>query len=254
MRKTLRRKVVASSLALAFVVSLAIAASHEGSTARANPSTQPNILVIMTDDQHDQESLNFLPAVRQRLWRYGTRFENSFVSYPLCCPSRATFLTGQYAHNNGVLDNHLPAGGYQKLNHTNTVAQWLKDQGYYTAHIGKYLNRYGIDDNPTVPGTPPAEWPASNYHIWKGSLDGAGTYKYFNFTLNENGTLVTYTNQVNCDDYPQDGACYQTDVYAKHATQFIQERANAPDGKPCRLLDCFRIGFPDLPSGQPRQL
>ena len=58
------------------------------------------------------------------------------------CPSRATFLTGQYAHNHHVLSNKAPTGGYSKLNHANTLAVWLRRAGYRTAFAGKYLNGY----------------------------------------------------------------------------------------------------------------
>ena len=75
----------------------------------------------------------------------GTTFDNSFVNYSLCCPSRATFLTGQYVHNHGVLGNAPPNGGFarfQALHGNNNLAVWLQEAGYYTAMIGKYLNGY----------------------------------------------------------------------------------------------------------------
>src|SRR5687768_4802689 len=64
---------------------------------------QPNVVVVMTDDQTTKD-LRFMPKVK-RLAQEGTEFRNAFASYPLCCPSRATFLTGQHAHNTGVMDN-----------------------------------------------------------------------------------------------------------------------------------------------------
>ena len=96
----------------------------------------------MTDDQ-TVESMRVMPNVRTLLADQGVTFDNSFVSYSLCCPSRATFLTGQYAHNHGVWSNAPPNGGYDKLDRTNTLPVWLQRAGYQTIHIGKYLNGYG---------------------------------------------------------------------------------------------------------------
>ena len=77
----------------------------------------------------------------------GTTFTNSFVNFSLCCPSRATFLTGQYAHNHGVLANAPPDGGFPRFDPhgDNNLAVWLQRAGYYTAMVGKYLNRYPND-------------------------------------------------------------------------------------------------------------
>ena len=111
----------------------------------------------------------------------GARFRNSFVNYSLCCPSRATFLTGQYAHNHGVLGNAPPNGGFdrfQALHGDNNLAVWLQDAGYYTAMIGKYLNGYA-NNPPVPPGW--SEWYAAARRT---------TQAVYDYTLNENGTLV----------------------------------------------------------------
>ena len=100
------------------------------------------MLVLETDDQ-TVESLRVMGNVQRLLAAEGTTFANSFVGNSLCCPSRATLLTGQYSHNNGVFSNRLPSGGYYKLDSANTLAVWLQRAGYQTAHLGKYLNGYG---------------------------------------------------------------------------------------------------------------
>src|SRR4051812_45513325 len=69
-----------------------------GARVNAGARRRPNVVVVMTDDQ-TAASVRFMPSVRRLIGRAGTVFSNYFVSYPLCCPSRATFLTGQYAHN-----------------------------------------------------------------------------------------------------------------------------------------------------------
>ena len=160
---------------------------------------RPNVVVIETDDQ-TVESMRVMDSVNSLIGNQGTTFENSFVNYALCCPSRATFLTGQYMHNHGVLGNAPPNGGFsrfQSLHGSNNLAVWLQDSGYYTAMVGKYLNGYG-----NQPRVPPgwSEWRAA----------APGTQSVYNYTLNENGTLV---------DYGQDPADFKQDVLTEKGGQ-----------------------------------
>jgi N-acetylglucosamine-6-sulfatase len=87
-----------------------------------------------------------MPKLQAKLVSRGLTFRNSFVTDPLCCPSRATILRGQYVHNHGVETNTRPEGGgyrfWQLGRDRSTVATWLQDSGYCTALIGKYLNAY----------------------------------------------------------------------------------------------------------------
>lgn len=171
--------------------------------------TRPNILVIMTDDQTVEE-MRVLPKTQALLAAEGTTFANSFVSYSLCCPSRSTFLTGQFPHNHGVISNSFPNGGYQKLDNSNTLPVWLKKAGYYTAHVGKYLNEYGA-----LSPKPPPGWSR-----WFGLLDPT-TYKLFDYKVSDDGVPVTYGHA------PPD---YQTDVLAEEAERILRSRAGS--GKP----------------------
>jgi N-acetylglucosamine-6-sulfatase len=195
-------------LAIAGVL-LAVAAFSAGAvgapSAASGPKQRPNIVVIMTDDQ-TVESVRVMNNVKHLLIDRGAWFDNSFVSFPLCCPSRATFLTGQYAHNHGVLSNVPPYGGYQALRGENTLPVWLQHAGYATILIGKYLNGYG-DGNPTE--IPPG------WTEWYGAVNKT-TYKFYDYLLNENGTLVKYG---------RGRASYQTDVYADHAVEVVRRRA-----------------------------
>ena len=191
-----------------------------GSTApgAGGAATRPNIVVIMTDDQDDMGSMSVMTKTKQLLAEEGVTFENSFVEFPLCCVSRASFLTGQYAHNHGVMGN-TPAedGGYAKLLPTedNTMPVWLENAGYATALIGKYLNGYG--DGMTVPAAhvPPG------WSEWQGLPEVLGTYDYFSFGVNRNGVLERFG--------PGD---YQTDVLAQRAAEYIM---SVPAGKPLFL-------------------
>jgi N-acetylglucosamine-6-sulfatase len=66
----------------------------------------------------------------------------------VCCPARATFITGQYAHNHGVAGNFYPYGWYGMKGGGNTLPRWLQKAGYRTALVGKWLNGYGADAYP----------------------------------------------------------------------------------------------------------
>jgi arylsulfatase A-like enzyme len=178
----------------------------EGDVTQAQVSAdRPNVVFLLTDDM-DEGLLNKMPIVRSRLARYGVKFDNAFVTLPVCCPSRATTLTGQYAHNHQVLTNTAPEGGEPRFRELgmdpstvagdeSTVAVWLQSSGYKTGLVGKYLNQY--NDAYVPPGW--TEW-----HATVGN--GGGTN---GDTLNENGTIRTY------DQYP-------TDLYRSKALAFIR--------------------------------
>jgi N-acetylglucosamine-6-sulfatase len=223
---TARSARIFGALLIAGMLCTSIALAPAGTTAKKRQTKQkrPNVLVLMTDDQH-ADSVRFMPNVQRLLAGRGITFTNSFVSYSLCCPSRATLLTGQYAHNNGVRTNTPPSGGYSKLAPTmgNTLPAWLQRAGYTTAHIGKFLNGYGR----TSPDTEvPPGWTE-----WYGALDDpdaftGGTYTMYGYTLNENGAVVHYGSTPDAVD----PATYQTDVYSAKAEDFIRRRA--PGRKP----------------------
>ena len=98
----------------------------------------------MTDDQ-TLEQMSALPRTRKLIGTQGVKFKRFYVTDPLCCPSRATFLTGQYAHNTGVISNGGP-NALAALDEDETLGVWLQQAGYRTAFVGKYLNDYGLDD------------------------------------------------------------------------------------------------------------
>ena len=106
---------------------------------------KPNIVLILADDQ-DVSTLPHMEAVQELLVNKGTTFTEATHSTPLCCPSRATILRGQYVHNHGVRHNIPPSGGERTFrlegHDRSTVATWLKSAGYRTAHFGKYLNAH----------------------------------------------------------------------------------------------------------------
>ncbi len=172
---------------------------------------RPNIILIVTDDQ-DVATLAQMPRLQNLLVQQGTTFENMFVTYPLCCPSRASILTGQYPHNTDILGNHPPLGGFAKFRdgerEGSTVATWLQSAGYRTALFGKYLNGYTARQSSYKP---PGwdEWYASLGH-------------YFGYRISENGEPIAY------GDSPED---YETDVLTRKVIAFI-EGGEANDAQP----------------------
>jgi N-acetylglucosamine-6-sulfatase len=138
---------------------------------------RPNVVVIDTDDMN-QTDISEMQNTLALLGAQGTTFRNSYVSYPLCCPSRATFLTGQYAHNHGVITDQQ----YGQLDNSNTLAVWLRRAKYRTAMVGKYLNGYGIANRREIP---------PGWTQWFGLTGGTEQHRY-GFLLNENGKVRHY--------------------------------------------------------------
>ena len=111
--------------------------------APGGQSGPSNVVLILTDDQR-WDTLWAMPTVTREIADRGITFANGFVSNPLCCPSRASILTGQYSHSTGVYTNHGGdlSGGFRAFRDRSTIATWLHEVGYRTAMYGKYLNGY----------------------------------------------------------------------------------------------------------------
>jgi arylsulfatase A-like enzyme len=201
--------VALTRILLAVVLGAAVAAAGCGRgmqqpSAKKKVATGPNIVVIETDDQ-DAASVAHMPNVQALLAAQGTTFENSFVSDSLCCPSRATFLTGQYAHNHGVRSNVAPDGGFRRLRADNALPVWLKRAGYRTVLVGKYLNGFGAGKK-KLPPRPPG-W--SSFFVL---LDPS--QRYTKFPIDDNGVRRRFGSD-----------SYQTDVLADAAVRTIQRSA-----------------------------
>jgi len=131
----------AKLLMLAFLLALIITPLPCAPATHAE-SQRPNILIIMTDDQsHDTMTDQFMPNTKSMIADQGINFTRGYMSTALCCPSRASFLTGKYARHHGVHLNN------DKLDQT-TVADRLQQAGYYTGLVGKYLNSWPGDARP----------------------------------------------------------------------------------------------------------
>jgi arylsulfatase A-like enzyme len=169
-------------LAVFAVVWLALAGEAGARPTSADKDERPNILVVMTDDMSAAD-LELMPSVQKLLVKKGTTFDDAIDSFPLCCPARATFITGQYAHNHKVKGNFAPYGWYGMKGRNNTLPAWLQDVGYRTALIGKWLNGYGARD---AHGEVP-----KGFDTWRGLLD-VSAYDYSNFVMNVDGALRSW--------------------------------------------------------------
>jgi N-acetylglucosamine-6-sulfatase len=204
------------------VVTAVLVAAAVGSRPPAALAA-PHIVVVMTDDldveiAETMLALGFLPNIKTNIVDRGVRFRESFVTTSLCCPSRATYLTGRYAHNHGVLRNNSPRGSVNSFVDTSTLATWLHAAGYHTAHVGKYLNGYAV--NPSAPPTSPQNptYIPPGWDDWY-SLIGANTYRVYRYTMNQNGTVVQY-GAADTD--------YQTSVLADLARGIVAKAIATP--------------------------
>ncbi len=124
---------------------------------------RPNIIFVLADD-HRYDAMGFMghPFLKtpnmDRMAREGIVFKNAYVTTSLCSPSRASILSGLYAHNHGVVDNYHSVDENLKF-----FPSYLKDNGYETAFIGKW-HMGGEDDSPR-----------EGFDYWL-SFKGQGTY------------------------------------------------------------------------------
>ena len=208
-----RRRGRTSALAVTLALGATAGALVGGAPAQIPEPPGPNVIVIMSDDQ-GPGMMRALPTVQRELGDRGATFTNAFATFPLCCPARASLLTGEYAHNHGTLGNNpLSGGGYQALLEPGkNLARWLQANGYATAFAGKWLN--GLRS----PKAAPRGWDEWSGLIGEG---GDGLSSYYDFDVFEpDGTPRHY------GDAPRD---YQTDVLTReYALPFIDAQWTDP--------------------------
>src|SRR3954471_353847 len=192
-------RLAAAAALLALLASLVFAGSQSASAASSSafPPEHPSFVVIQTDDETLDQLYDVfnaggvevptMPNTLSLIARRGITFNRYYVSYPLCCPSRVSLMTGRYAHNSNVRGNVQPNGGYTGFKargaFTHNIATWLQGAVYRTIHIGKFLNGYGDEPFDTGTDVPPG-WSA-----WH-TVENADTHHYFyGYSLNDNGTI-----------------------------------------------------------------
>ncbi len=177
-------------------------------------TSRPNFVFVLVDDM-DAMTMplwDALPKTKAAIGDRGTTFTNAFAPDPVCCPARATLLTGKYPHNTGVFNHTPPAGGYPVFvsggAENDTVATRLHDGGYRTGFVGKYLNGYELDASAVPPG-------------WDEWFGLAGTlYDGYTYEANHNGTMESYGTAA---------TDYQTDVLGARGSAFVDSTESNDD-------------------------
>jgi hypothetical protein len=236
--------------ALCVAVATASAASH----SVLPPVEKPSFVVIQTDDQtldglyaayrtfEGTGKTRAMPNTLDLIGKRGMTFNRYYVSYPLCCPSRVSLLTGRYAHNHNVKGNIQPNGGFtgfeQQGAYTHNLAVWMQNAGYKTIHIGKFLNGYGdkpYDDGKTVP---------PGWSSWHTILNADTNHYFYGYLMNNNGTIegpygdsgswetreYGARDDAGCPFAPTNGlpCYYETDHLTELATHEILETPSSP--------------------------
>ena len=178
-----------------------------------------------------------MPNTLDLIAKRGMTFNRYYVSYPLCCPSRVSLLTGRYAHNHNVKGNIQPNGGFTGFEQqgalTHNLAVWMQNAGYKTIHIGKFLNGYGdkpYDEGKVVP---------PGWSSWHTILNADTNHYFYGYLMNNNGTIegpygdsgswetreYGARDDIGCPFAPTNGlpCYYETDHLTELATREIAE-------------------------------
>jgi N-acetylglucosamine-6-sulfatase len=196
----MRRLIACALLAAAACTPTPGEAARQPLAAVADPV--PNVVLIVVDDA-TAEDIESMPNVQRLLIDRGTTFANAYSPFPVCCPARATILTGQYPHNHGVLDNAAPLGGFPAFDDSRTLATYLTDD-YATGIFGKYLNGDETQGTYVPPG----------WDTYKVPVSGS-TYRYVDPTMSLNGTVQTMSGE-------------SSEIYGRQARAFIGAHSDEP--------------------------
>lgn len=213
-------------MAFAAAALVLLAAALAPPSAPRVPDPRPNILLVLTDDQTldtlpaDPPAMPWLQSQIQDPAGHWLWFPNAVASTPLCCPSRATILTGRYDTHTQVRDNTQGPN----LDDTNTLPVWLHAAGYHTGLVGKYLNAYPWGRAPFIP---------PGWDRWFAKQNLNESTSYYDYDVVDQGVSRHYGAM------PQN---YATDVLAAQALRFVQD---APVDQPWFLY--FSPNAPHLP-------
>ena len=194
----------ASALGAVILVCAVTAGGVGADTASAQtapPEGPPDVVLIVTDDQR-WDTLWAMPVVSQRLAARGVTFSEAFAVNPLCCPSRASILTGNYSHTHLVYRQDPPFGRFDWFDDASTLATWLDDAGYRTGLFGKYIDG---GQHAAVTGYVPPGWDR-----WEAFVHA----EMYDYGLTIDGTVRRYGTAPNE---------HSTEVLADEAVAFIRE-------------------------------
>ncbi|MGI8822522.1 MAG: sulfatase family protein, partial [Acidimicrobiia bacterium] len=231
---------VLAGLAATLPASVSEAAPGSGPVLAQGSGSQPNFVVVVTDDQrwdtigrclptfdgsdYSSGADSCMPQVAQKLIANGVTFLKGEVHQSLCCPSRASILTGQYSRHTGV---KTLAGS--DFDDSSSLATWLDDAGYRTGLFGKYLNGYG---QATLANYIPPGWDSfHSFHGYRASTDNPYIdYPWIDWEEGDAAGVVTRHNDA---DSTSTAACavgnlYSTDLICRQAKDFLATQTTTP--------------------------
>jgi N-acetylglucosamine-6-sulfatase len=200
--------------ALATIAALAAIALGGALAARPAEGAEPaNVVFFLTDDQTASE-MAAMPNTRALIGGHGVTFNRAYASYPLCCPARATLLSGRYMHNHGVRGNLPPLGGWTRFvpAEKNALPVRTARRGFYNVHIGKYMNGYTATHVPRLYSPP-------GWAEWYGKVSNDET-RYFNYSMVERDGPFAIPD---VHFYAASVGDYQTDAWRDKALEFFND-------------------------------
>lgn len=243
--RKLLRSVAAGSIATAALIGLPGLAQ----------ASRPNIVVIQTDDQSPRTakatfrgesggSRLVMPNTVRKIFRGGTEFTNHYATTPICSPSRASMLTGQYPQNDKLTSNGGAHGGWEgwqnSPGYTHNLPATLQDAGYRTAHVGKFVNGYFDAAHDRVDTTVPPGWsswfttaylPGTRYYGYPVSNNGHALPPFGNPNYHSDGPGIdprSCTAKLLTKKHASKKCNYLTDVMAHQAVKQIRKSKGSP--------------------------
>lgn len=215
------------------------AGSVAAAPAASVAASSPNFVVIVTDDQRwdsigrcspvldpfdfDAGADACMPNLQDLLMDAGTTFLKGNVTQSLCCPSRASILTGQYSTTHGVTNNSAA-----DFDDSSTIATWLHDAGYRTGLFGKYLNGYG---GGALYGYIPPGWDAFEaYHGYTNQDNPYTDYPWISWSAGGGEPVISRISDADSTsgEACAEGNLYSTDYECRLTLDFLAADTETP--------------------------
>ncbi len=211
---------------LLLLLALGLAACVLPWSSRVN-DPRPNIILIISDDQR-YDTMEYMPRTTSLIFEQGVSFSHGYITTPLCCPSRASILTGMYARKHQVHTN-------EDVLNTRTVVEYLHNSGYYTGLVGKYLNTWKGEPRP-------------EFDYWVSYA--RGETRYTNPRLNVNGEWLRHQQSYTTDLFRDYAIEFMDTAVSRDKPFFLMLAFNAPH-EPVTPAKEDRNALPDLPLHRP---